>query len=87
MDCFPRNCRVVTLSTTGDFFRQKPDPDYEGRIIIQPAVHFTEMQNYVTQNSFYFTLHLYSCVYQMLLSKASYIVFKVGEHGAQPNTV
>ncbi len=32
----------MTLSVTGDFSKQKQDPDYEGRIIIQPAVHFTE---------------------------------------------
>ncbi len=36
---------VVTLSVTGDFSKQKQDPEYEGRIIIQPAVHCTEMQN------------------------------------------
>ncbi len=37
--------RVLWLSVTGDFSKQKQDPEYEGRIIIQPAVHFTEMQN------------------------------------------
>ncbi len=36
---------VVTLSVTGDFSKQKQDPEYEGRIIIQAAVHFTELGN------------------------------------------